>query len=63
VQEIEYVVVRVGETSAVPEVAPFVEKLVPVQNVALAELHVISACTPAETLDGLITMEAVTVGP
>ena len=61
--ETEYAVVVVGVTVTDPESAPPVEKLVPVQLVALADVHVTTADCPAEMLVGLVTSDVVTAGP
>jgi hypothetical protein len=62
VQEILYAVVPSGFTVAVPDTAPFVEKLVPEHEVVLADDHVSVEAPPEPTLVGLAERLAVGLG-
>ena len=62
-QEIEYVFVVVGAIVTEPLVAPLVEKLAPVQLVALVDDQVRIVFCPDATEVGFAESDAVTAGP
>jgi hypothetical protein len=62
VQEIEYVVFEIGETLTELEVAPPVEKPVPVHEVAPVELQASVEEPPVVMLEGVAVSVAVGVG-